>query len=121
MKLTDAEWMLMNSLWKKQRATARQIADSLPQGVSWAYTTIKTMLDRLAKKGVLREEKKGILSVYSPLVTRRVARASALKALADQAFDGAYGPLVHFLIETKQLSNKERKTLRKALKKGGKK
>ena len=50
MKLTEAEWQIMNALWKGWPATARQIADRLPEEVNWAYTTIKTMLTRLADK-----------------------------------------------------------------------
>jgi BlaI family transcriptional regulator, penicillinase repressor len=121
MKLTDAEWTLMNALWQKQPATAREIADSLPQTVDWAYTTIKTMLDRLVEKGVLSESKRGVTSVYCPLITKRAARSSALKTLANHAFDGAFGPLVHFLIEDKKLSPKERKILLEALRKEDKK
>jgi BlaI family transcriptional regulator, penicillinase repressor len=120
MRLTDAEWILMNALWKSHPATARQIADALPRDVAWAYTTIKTMLDRLVEKGALAESKRGATSLYSPLVARRTAQASALKALVNHAFDGAFGPLVHFLIEDKKFSSSDRKALIEALKKEGK-
>jgi BlaI family transcriptional regulator, penicillinase repressor len=120
MRLTDAEWVLMNALWKNHPATARQIADALDSHVAWAYTTIKTMLDRLAEKGALAESKKGATSLYSPLVAKRTAQASALKALVNHAFDGAFGPLVHFLIEDKKLSSRDRKALIEAMKKEGK-
>ena len=50
MKLTEAEWQIMNALWENFPATARQIADGLGDEVDWAYTTIKTMLTRLAEK-----------------------------------------------------------------------
>ena len=64
MKLTEAEWQIMNTLWEDWPATARQIADRLPENVNWAYTTIKTMLTRLAEKqaelmkDVIEEKKK---------------------------------------------------------------
>jgi BlaI family transcriptional regulator, penicillinase repressor len=121
MRLTDAEWVLMNTLWKNHPATARQIADALPRDVAWAYTTIKTMLDRLVEKGALTELKKNSTSVYSPVVARHTAQASALKALVNHAFDGAFGPLVHFLIEDKKLSSHDRKALMDALRKEDKK
>ncbi len=121
MKLTDAEWTLMNSVWQKHPATAREIADLLPQTHNWAYTTIKTMLDRLVEKGALSESKKGITSIYSPLLTKSAARAVALKTLVNHAFDGAFGPLVHFLIEDKKLSPREKKQLMEVLNREGKK
>ena len=59
--------------------------------------------------------------MYTPLVTKRVALGSALKTIANHAFDGAFGPLVHFLIEDKKLSARERKQLIEVLNKEGKK
>jgi BlaI family penicillinase repressor len=111
MKLTEAEWQIMNALWQKHPATARQIMDRLPAGVQWAYTTIKTMLTRLVEKTAVSEIKQGNTSVYDPLVSQQKARLSAFRSLLDQAFDGAIGPLVHFLAEEKQLSAKEKEEL----------
>jgi len=115
MKLTEAEWQIMNALWQKHPATARQIMERLDRRVNWAYTTIKTMLTRLAEKDAVSEVKQGNTSVYEPLVSQRKAQLSAFRSLLDQAFDGAVGPLVHFLAEEKQLSAKERRELQKIL------
>ncbi len=124
MKLTEAEWQIMNALWERWPATARQVSESLPKEISWAYTTIKTMLTRLAEKKAVKESKKGNVGVYEPILTRGNARRSALKTLANQAFDGAFGPLMHFLLEDQKLSPAQKKELLQALKtqkKGGKK
>ena len=127
MKLTEAEWQIMNVLWARYPATARGIAERLPQEVSWAYTTIKTILARLVVKGVVKGGKKGNTSIYEPILTRENARRSALKSLANQAFDGAFGPLMHFLLEDQKLSDKQKQELLETLNeeeggdKGGKK
>jgi len=127
MKLTEAEWQIMNALWQNQPATTRQIVNRLPGDVNWAYTTVKTMLTRLAEKKVVRESKNGNTAVYEPILSRQKARRSALKSLANQAFDGAFGPLMHFLLEDQNLSAMQRQELLQALKKenspkkGGKK
>ncbi|MBN1845831.1 MAG: BlaI/MecI/CopY family transcriptional regulator [Sedimentisphaerales bacterium] len=108
MKLSQAEWQIMNALWDEHPATARQIAARLPEQVNWAYTTIKTMLTRLVEKQAVRERKQGNASLYDPILSRRQARSSALKSLVNQAFDGAFGPLMHFLFEQQDLTAKER-------------
>ena len=116
MKLTEAEWLIMNALWRDYPATARQIAERLPAGINWAYTTIKTMLTRLVEKKALTEQKRANTSLYEPLVSKQNARLNAIKSLADQAFDGAFGPLMHFLLEEEKLSAKQRKELMSILK-----
>ncbi len=115
MKLTEAEWQIMNALWQKHPATARDIMDRLPEEVNWAYTTIKTMLTRLVEKKAVGEVKQGNTSVYEPLVSQQRARLSAFRSLLDQAFDGAVGPLVHFLAEQEQFTAKEKAELKKIL------
>lgn len=77
MKLTEAEWQIMNTLWEDWPATARKIADRLPENVNWAYTTIKTMLTRLTEKKIVKETKKGSIGIYEPILTRQNARQSA--------------------------------------------
>ena len=116
MKLTESEWQIMNVLWERYPTTARGIAERLPQEVNWAYTTIKTLLSRLAKKGVVKESKKGNISIYEPVLTRMNARRNAIKDLANQAFDGAFGPLMHFLQENQKLPAKQKQELMQALK-----
>lgn len=111
MKLTEAEWQIMKALWEKHPATAREIMDRLPSGVKWAYTTIKTMLTRLTEKKAVSEVKQGNISVYDPLISQRKARVSAFRSLLETAFDGAMGPLVHFLVEEEQLTDEQKKEL----------
>jgi predicted transcriptional regulator len=110
-KLSESEWQIMNALWSNHPATARELAEALPAEVSWAYTTIKTMLSRLVAKGAVAEEKRGNTSVYEPLVSRQRARRSALGRLLETAFDGGVAPLVSFLSEEGDLSDDQRREL----------
>jgi BlaI family penicillinase repressor len=121
MKLTESEWLIMNALWQEYPAKARDIAERLPTGIKWAYTTIKTMLNRLVVKKAVTETKRGNTSYYEPILSRRQARRTALSTLLDQAFDGAFGPLMHFLLEDKRLSAKQRRELIKILAENDKK
>lgn len=118
MKLTEAEWQIMKALWEDWPATARQIADRLGGEVNWAYTTIKTMLSRLADKKAVKETKKGNISIYEPVLTKAGAQRNALKTLVNQAFDGAFGPLMHFLLEDKTLSKDDKEQLRRMIEEG---
>lgn len=115
MKLTEAEWQIMKALWEKHPATAREVMERLPAGVKWAYTTIKTMLTRLVEKQVVSEAKQGNTSLYDPLISQRKARLSAFRSLLETAFDGAMGPLVHFLVEEEQLTPKQKRELAKIM------
>ena len=115
MKLTEAEWQIMKALWEGFPATTRQVSQRLPAQTNWAYTTIKTMLTRLTEKGAVEEVKHGNVGHYEPLLSRKKAQRSALGNLVDNAFDGAFGPLMHFLVEEQNLSPRQRSELINAL------
>ena len=117
MKLTQAEWQIMNSLWEKHPATARDIMSRLPRDVNWAYTTLKTMLSRLVEKEAISEQKQSNTSVYEPLISQRKARLSAFRLLLNQSFNGAMGPLMHFMLEEQKLNDKQKKELIEILQK----
>lgn len=121
MRLTEPEWLIMKALWEDHPATAREVAERLPDEVAWAYTTLKTMLARLATKGAVAESKRGNTSVYEPLVSRRKARRSALSSLLNQAFDGAVAPMLHFLVNERKLSDRQRRELIRVLEEENKK
>jgi BlaI family penicillinase repressor len=111
MKLTEPEWLVMNVLWDKHPATVKDIVAQLSGKASWAYTTVKTMLDRLTGKRAVRKKKQGITGFYEPILTRQQARSAALRTVLDHAFDGAFGPMMHFLVEDQKLSPKQRQEL----------
>jgi len=118
-QLSSAEWRVMNILWRVdrsttepiERTTARQVVDALPVENRWAYTTVKTMLDRLVEKGVLAATKRGVQTEYSPLLGRREAQIAAAKGLVARAFSGSGSPLVHHLLDEEMLTEEERQEL----------
>ena len=111
MKLTEPEWLIMNALWYKHPAKVRDVVGRLPSGVNWAYTTVKTMLDRLVEKKAVGKSKSNNIGLYEPLISRRQARQTAMRTMLDQAFDGAFGPMMHFLVEDEKLTADQRKEL----------
>jgi BlaI family penicillinase repressor len=117
MKLSDNEWKIMNSLWKSSPATAREIIEQIPGEVDWAYTTVKTMLSRLVAKGAVSEHKRGNVSFYKPLITQERAHNNAFTNLFDKVLGGAVEPFMHYLVDEKKLSEKEREELIRILKK----
>jgi BlaI family transcriptional regulator, penicillinase repressor len=115
MRLSDAEWTVMNAVWQRSPASARDVLERVGAQTGWAYTTVKTMLERLAEKEALRARKQGNTSLYEPLVTREQARRSALRSLLDRAFDGALGSLLQHLVAEERLSRRDREKLARLL------
>lgn len=119
MQLSDAEWRIMNVLWQAGSASARDVHGALERETEWAYTTVKTMLTRLAEKGAVKEKTVGQASVYTPRVQRTATQRDALRALVGRAFGGTMSSFVHHLVANETLSAKERAALQKLIDEGG--
>ena len=111
MKLSDSEWTVMNAVWSRAPASAREVLEALGREPGWAYTTVKTMLARLVEKGALRMERRANRNVYEPLVTRENARRAAVRSLLERAFDGAFGTMLQHIVREEELARSERAEL----------
>jgi BlaI family penicillinase repressor len=101
------EWDLLEVLWTKERATAREVTEALAKSRGWAVSTVKTLLDRMVQKELVAARQVGNVWEYTPAVRPVEARRSAWGELVEKAFGGAVAPALHFLAKDARLSKKE--------------
>jgi len=107
---SDAEWKVLNALWRQHPASARELLTALREE-GWAYNTLKTMLARMQEKGFVRVEMRANVAWFEPALEQRAAQRSAVRRLVERVFEGASGPLLAQLAEDSKLSAAERKRL----------
>src|SRR5919112_5496101 len=86
-ELGRRERQLMEIVYRRERATATEIREELPDPPS--YSAVRGMLRLLEDKGYLRHEQEGPRYVYLPTTARDEARRSALAHLLRTFFDGS--------------------------------
>jgi predicted transcriptional regulator len=84
----------MNTLWPMGEGTVREIRDRLAERRPRAYTTIMTIMDRLARKGVVERRKSGRAYIYRPNLSAQEARAHALSQVVESFFGGSQEELL---------------------------
>ena len=87
--LAPLEVDCMNALWPLGEATVRDVQESLAGYRPRAYTTIMTILDRLAHKGIVARRKIGRAYLYSANLQPDVARDAAVDRLVAAFFGGS--------------------------------
>jgi BlaI family penicillinase repressor len=87
--LAPLELDCMNVLWPLGEATVRDIRDQLAPRRARAYTTIMTIMDRLARKGIVERRKSGRAYIYRPRLTAEEARSHALAQVVENFFGGS--------------------------------
>lgn len=117
MNISDAEAIVMAVLWQRQPLSSEEVVAALAGEQDWHETTIKTLLNRLLKKGAITAERDGRRYLYSPVLSREAWLTQASSGLLDRLFDGRVAPLVAHFSEQKALSRKDIAELRALMEK----
>ena len=112
-RLAEVEWEVMDGVWKfNRRVTVRNVLDYVYPNGEKAYTTVQTIMNILAEKGVLDREKIGPVNVYRPTVSREEVARAETRTLVSRMFEGSFGSLATYLVDSGELSQKELDELR---------
>ena len=117
MQISDAESVVMQVLWERHPLASDEVVAALAGTRQWQEPTIKTLLNRLLKKGAVSAAREGRRYLYSPVLRREAWVAQQSGSLVDRLFGGRVAPLVAHFSEQRQLSAQDIAELRALLEK----
>ena len=110
--VSDAEWTVLEVLWSAGKPlNATDIRNGLGESRRWERTTVLTLIQRLLKKGVLRQEKREVY-YYRPRIRREEYVQEETRNFVDKFFRGSSRNLAAALVNSEALSKKELEELR---------
>lgn len=115
MQISEAESAVMDVLWRSHPLAAEDVVAALAASRDWQDATIKTLLNRLLRKGAIRAEKDGRRYFYSPVLERDDWVLGESEGLLDRLFGGRVAPLVAHFSAHRKLSRKDIAELRRLL------
>ena len=114
--LTNAELRVMKALWQVERGTVAEVRAELSRrGHDLAYTTVMTLLGRLATKGAVAVDKEREPFVYRPAHRRESVLRDRLREFVREVFDGQAESLVLNLVEDETLSRAELRAIERKI------
>ena len=111
-ELAAAEWEILKIVWKEEPCAAGTVQDALQKSKNWAYSTVKTTMDRMVKKNFLKTKNIRHLQLFSSNITEEEAQRNEIFKTIKRAFNGALTPMMQFLLQNENFSEKEIKELR---------
>lgn len=104
MKITAAESLVMDALWRRSPLSAEEIAAEVAEGQGWTEATVKSLINRLLNKGAVAAQKDGRRYLYRPVLDRGAYLSQESQGLVDRLFDGRLAPLVSHFSKTRKLA-----------------
>ena len=97
--LPELELEVMKVLWRRDAATVAEVQEELKPARPLAYTTVMTVLDRLARKGAADRDKRGRGYLYRPAVSQQEVCELAFERLLDDFFSRSPQKLLQYVQE----------------------
>lgn len=95
--LTPGEFELMEILWPLGEASVKDVWKRLDPARALAYTTVMTVLEKMYRKGILAQRKKGKAFLYSPALSREEALKGIIHHISQAYFAGSHSNLINFI------------------------
>ena len=99
---------VLHHVWDLGEATVTDVRERILEDRDVAYTTIMTVMKKLAEKGYLTYHKEGRSYVYEPAQQPNEVQHSLLQRLMEKVFNGSPSALVQTLVQREDLSDAER-------------
>ena len=113
-RLSEFELDVMTHFWSDHELSAPELFERIGNARGVAYSTVKTIIDRLEEKGAIeRVSNRGRTIIYSPIVKRERVRKPLVKAFLRRLFGNDLRPLFAQLLQDEKLSAEELEYLRK--------
>src|SRR5437660_3462483 len=107
--ITGAELRVLEELWRRHEATIRDLRDALyPQGGNSKFATVQKLLARLMAKNLVRRRKVDANWLFKATIARDDMIGGELRRVADRLSGNSMTPLLTCLVETGELTAKER-------------
>jgi len=113
--LTPQELAIMKVVWRLEKATVRDVYDTLRAKRAVAYTTVMTMMKILEEKGYLVKTRVERAYLYRPARPRQEVVRAMVRDFVDRVFDGAAGSLMLHLAKDRRLTKEERTQIRRII------
>jgi BlaI family transcriptional regulator, penicillinase repressor len=105
--ISEAESVIMEVLWRQSPLSSEAVIAALAERQDWQEATIKTLLNRLLKKGAVRATKEQRRYLYSPVLMREQWLSDESKGFLNRLFNGRVAPLVAHFGQHEKLSKKD--------------
>lgn len=113
--ISNAEWEVLRVVWTKGQVTSKQIIAVLANKKEWSESTIKTLIGRLADKGILLSRREGRSYLYWTEVSEDDANLACLKGELDKICATKHTDLLGKLLVETPMTAQDIKTLQDIL------
>lgn len=105
--VSPAEHDVLDALWRLKRASVRDVHDAIVARTGWAYTTTKTVMDRMVAKGLAQRDSVAGTFVYAPLISKPQGLVRFVRYFAERVLERDLGVVLPLFKDSHKLTDAE--------------
>ena len=106
-QLNSTELEVMKILWDADGLSAREVHERIGDHMEWAYSTTRTTIERMVRKGLVKKSVFHGLHLYTAAVSRASGLARMVRDFARQVVETSHAPVVSLFAESGRLDEEE--------------
>lgn len=113
-RISDAEWEVMRVVWQGGPMSAQDVVEGV-RHKAWSPRTVKTLLNRLVKKGALAFESRGRAYVYRAVLPQAQCMRAESRSFVERVFGGEHATMLLHFVRHARLSDDDIRELQRIL------
>lgn len=106
-RISDAEWKIMELLWESEPETITEITKALKEKTGWTKHTVITLLKRMEEKGAIYYEEGERAKLYYADVKKEDACLQETEEFLEKVYHGKMGLMLNAMVQQRALSREE--------------
>ncbi len=112
---TKPELAVLKLLWRRKSLSAREITDEVAPGFNWTYSTMRTVIERMCEKGLLKKKSAEGVNVYSAAIGKVALLSRMIRDFSDRVLELDAAPSAVMFADSRLLTKEELDELEAAL------
>lgn len=114
-RISDAEWLVMQLLWRSESLTSSEMIQELTETTDWKPKTIQTLIGRLVKKNIISYKKEGRKHHYYALISEDESIRQESETFLQKIYGGRLKPMLAHFVQNRNLTPEEIEELKRIL------
>ena len=114
-KPTESELLILNVLWNKEKATVREVHETLSEHKDSGYTTTLKLMQIMFEKGLVRRDDSSKTHIYTANVSKEDTQQQIIGKMIHTLFSGSSTQLVMQALGNNQHSEEELEQIQQLL------
>ena len=115
MKIADTEWLVMRVVWQRGAVGAAEVIEAILPDTGWSHRTVRTLLNRLVKKGVLDAKMDEGRNIYRAKVAQSQCVRQESRSFLTKVFNGDAGEMLVHFVQHEEMTPEQIKKLKSLL------